>query len=449
MSNIRLSVTTFLAELAKRSNTAYILAQGGGVAAKDLIEKAAAIRGHNPHLYAQTVAVHYTNLSDFVIALVAFDGWCEALYLYPTNDISELASGVYPWPANHVQQATGDDSSLCSDKHLPLTNKLNSHVATRWHLASSGTTGAPKWFSHSFASLTSGVKHSPRMQSLRWASLYQPHRFAGLQVLLQALLSGASIVEPWADDLLTQVQLYAQTKVSAISATPSMWRQLLRTHILNLVPLTNITLGGEIADQVLLDILHRTFPQAKIRHIYASTEAGVGFVVGDNCAGFPLRWLTDGIAGASLLIDDNQHLRIKSSPLVDATLAHRIDVNGYFDTQDLMEISGDRVVFLGRASGVINVGGNKVHPEKVETVIKQVPEVAQVKVFGKNNSVMGALVMADVVVNDDADWPTVVANIRQRCKTQLQRFEIPVIFNQQKLIAVTPSGKLTRTTENG
>ncbi|MFT6896396.1 MAG: acyl-CoA synthetase (AMP-forming)/AMP-acid ligase II, partial [Paraglaciecola sp.] len=65
------------------------------------------------------------------------------------------------------------------------------------------------------------------------------------------------------------------------------------------------------------------------------------------------------------------------------------------------------------------------------------------------NSVMGALVMADVVVNDDADWTTVVANIRQQCKTQLQRFEIPVKFYQREMIGVNPSGKLTRTNENG
>ncbi|MFQ3197431.1 MAG: acyl-CoA synthetase (AMP-forming)/AMP-acid ligase II [Paraglaciecola sp.] len=442
-------VSTFLAQLDKRANTANIIMQNQVVGAEEVIEKIAAIRRQTLHLYAQQVAVRYTNLTDFVTALVAFDGWCEALYLCPADGIGELDSGIYSWPEPYVEQETGDKTRLFNTEQKQAMGKGYSLIATRWYLASSGTTGAPKWFSHSFASLTRGVKHSPRMQSLRWGSLYQPYRFAGLQVLLQALLSGASIVEPWSEDLLTKMQQYALCEVSAISATPSMWRQLLRTHMLNHLPLINITLGGEIADQALLDILHLTFPQGRIRHIYASTEAGVGFVVADNYAGFPACWLTQGIPGAALMIDDNQHLRIKSSTHIDPTLAHRIDVNGYLDTQDRIQISGDRVLFMGRASGVINVGGNNIHPEKVETVILQVPQVQHVRVFGKNNSVMGALVMADVVVNDDADWATVVANIRQQCKTQLQHFEIPVKFYQQEKIDMSPSGKLTRINENG
>ncbi|MFT6898242.1 MAG: acyl-CoA synthetase (AMP-forming)/AMP-acid ligase II, partial [Paraglaciecola sp.] len=424
---------TFVSELSKFVDTAVITAQSRTVVADELIEKAAGIRRRTPHLYAQKVAVRYTNLIEFVTALVAFDGWCEALYLCPAEGIAGRDSDIYVWPECYFQQDTGGGIRSLSTEQKQAVRQDYNLIATRWYLASSGTTGAPKWFSHSFASLTRGVKHSQRMQSLHWASLYQPYRYAGLQVLLQALLSGASMVEPCADDLLAQVQQYARCKVSAISATPSMWRQLLRSNILHDLPLVNITLGGEIADQALLDILHRTFPQAKIRHIYASTEAGVGFVVADNHAGFPLRWLTEGIPGASLMIDDDQHLRIKSSALIDATLAHRIDVNGYLDTQDRIQIIGERVLFMGRASGVINVGGNKVHPEKVETVILQVLQVQQVRVFGKNNSMMGALVMADVVVNDDADWTTVVANIRQQCKTQLQRFEIPVKFYQREM----------------
>jgi acyl-CoA synthetase (AMP-forming)/AMP-acid ligase II len=442
-------VSTFLTQLGKHGNTANIIMQNQVAGADEVIEKSAAIRRRAPHLYAQQVAVRYTNLTDFVTALVAFDGWCEALYLCPADGMAELDSGIYPWPERYVEQETGDKTRSCGTGQKQAMPQGYSQIATRWYLASSGTTGKPKWFSHSFASLTRGVKHSPRMQSLRWGSLYQPYRFAGLQVLLQALLSGASIVEPWSEDLLAQMQQYALCEVSAISATPSMWRQLLRTHMLNHVPLINITLGGEIADQALLDILHQTFPQGRIRHIYASTEAGVGFVVTDNHAGFPACWLTQGIAGVALMIDDNQHLRIKSSTGIDPTLAHRIDVNGYLDTQDRIQISGDRVLFMGRANGVINVGGNKIHPEKVETVILQVPQVQHVRVFGKNNSVMGALVMADVVVNDDADWTTVVANIRQQCKTQLQRFERPVKFYQQQMIDVSPSGKLTRTNKNG
>jgi hypothetical protein len=43
----------------------------------------------------------------------------------------------------------------------------------------------------------------------------------------------------------------------------------------------------EIADQAVLDSLRAFFPQAKVAHAYASTEAGVGFAVNDGREGFP------------------------------------------------------------------------------------------------------------------------------------------------------------------
>ena len=55
--------------------------------------------------------------------------------------------------------------------------------------------------------------------------------------------------------------------------------------------LDRITLGGEIATQTTIDNLRRSFKSAKIVHIYASTEAGVGFTVRDERAGFPVEYL--------------------------------------------------------------------------------------------------------------------------------------------------------------
>ena len=40
-------------------------------------------------------------------------------------------------------------------------------------------------------------------------------------------------------------------------------------------------------------MLSKRFPEARITHIYASTEAGVGFAVKDQKAGFPASFLAD------------------------------------------------------------------------------------------------------------------------------------------------------------
>jgi hypothetical protein len=48
-----------------------------------------------------------------------------------------------------------------------------------------------------------------------------------------------------------------------------------------------IRLSGEMADKAILDNLHTAYPEARIVHAFASTEAGLAFEVPDGLAGFP------------------------------------------------------------------------------------------------------------------------------------------------------------------
>ena len=82
---------------------------------------------------------------------------------------------------------------------------------------------------------------------------------------------------------------------------------------------------------------------------------------------------------------------LKPSQLPDGEeIRNRIDREGYLDTQDMVKVEGKRVFFLGRASGVINVGGNKVNAEEVENCIREMRDVADVVVFGKKKTVCSA-----------------------------------------------------------
>src|SRR5215469_7789308 len=63
--------------------------------------------------------------------------------------------------------------------------------------------------------------------------------------------------------------------------------------------------------------------------------------------------------------------------------------NGWVDTGDLVELRGDRYFFMGRRGGIINVGGQKVHPEEVEAVINRHPAVHSSLVKARKSPVMG------------------------------------------------------------
>jgi acyl-CoA synthetase (AMP-forming)/AMP-acid ligase II len=402
-----------------------------------LIKKADKIRLHYPQLHQATVALRYTNLAEFSVALIAFDGWCSAIYLCPP-DVSIPQPELIEWP---LEPGIADIDLIKSQFDAASLNVTQ----TTWYMATSGTTGEPRWFSHSFLSLTASTKYSPKLQSLRWALLYQPFRFAGLQVVLQALLSGADLIDVAEYEPLAQMVFLKHGHVTAVSATPSLWRQLLMTRQLSELSLGHITLGGEIADQSLLDKLKDLFPSAKLRHIYASTEAGVGFVVSDGLAGFPVKWLEDQSLPVILKVSDNQHLLIKPNHQVCQTLAQQTDAHGYVDTLDTVQMLDDRVYFLGRATGTINVGGNKVHPEKVEQVLLQCADISQAKVYAKKSALLGELVVADVTIMDTAVAQTVKQQVLKMCKSQLQRYEIPTKISVVSHIAHDPSGKLNRT----
>jgi acyl-coenzyme A synthetase/AMP-(fatty) acid ligase len=421
-------------QLTNLSTTGVITAAGQHNSIAVLITKAEQIRQQYPQFYQRSIAIRYTNLADFVTALIAFDGCCSAIYLRPPN-VTIPHNDIIDWPL---------ESDAAVTDSMPTLLKSEASVATTWFMATSGTTGEPKWCSHSLLSLTANTKHSQKLQALCWALLYQPYRFAGLQVLLQALLSGADLVDVADYEPLAQMAFLKHADVTALSATPSLWRQLLMTGQLSELTLSHITLGGEIADQSLLNTLKRLFPNANVRHIYASTEAGVGFIVSDGRAGFPTKWLKDQTLTVALKVSDEQHLLVKPQHHVCQSLVLQTNAPGYVDTLDKVQVNDDRVLFLGRATGTINVGGNKVHPEKVEQVILQCSDISQAKVYAKKSALLGELVVADVMIMDAAVEQEVKQQVLKMCKKQLQRFEIPTKINIVKNIDRDPSGKLNR-----
>lgn len=386
-------------------------------------------RQQTSELYQQAVTLPYQHLADFISSLLAYDGFCSALYLLPAQDTDLPVD-------DQIQTASTDDATPNATQHV---------MASNWYLATSGTTGKPKWIQHSLQKLTKTVNTKASSRDLCWGLVYQPYRFAGLQVVLQSVLSGACLVDGSEGEVEQRLNIMVQAKVSALSATPSLWRQFLFSSKLATLPLQQLTLGGEIADQSLLNTLQQLFPYAKLRHIYASTEAGVAFAVTDGKAGFPRRYLDQGYYDLQLKVDQQQHLWLKGPAQFAPELEARVDSNGFLDTEDLVQLTAERVLFLGRASGVINVGGNKVHPEQVEQEILKVAGVAAARVYGKNSSILGQLVMAQIVASPDTDEKELVVRVTQHCQQQLQRHQLPFKIQLLSALPLAASGKQLRT----
>jgi acyl-CoA synthetase (AMP-forming)/AMP-acid ligase II len=235
--------------------------------------------------------------------------------------------------------------------------------------------------------------------------------------------------------------------VSHISGTPSHWRRALMSPAANKFAPRYVRLSGEIADQAILDHLRATFPQAAVAHAFASTEAGVAFDVGDGLAGFPADYL--GRRGAVEMRVVDGSLRIKSAcnslGYLGTDIPQPFDEDGFVDTGDVVELCDGRYHFVGRQGGVINIGGQKVHPEEIETVINRHPDVQISLVRARKSPMIGAIVVADVVVTaTHLPLDALKAQILAACRGTLARYKVPAVIRIVPAIEVAASGKLVR-----
>jgi len=339
----------------------------------------------------------------------------------------------------------------------PAEPAQRSGRVTEWVLLTSGTTGTPKLLAHSVSGLTAAI-HSDSNRSgdghTVWGTFYDIRRYGGLQIFLRAILGTGSLVLSSADEPLADFLIRLGARgVTHLSGTPSHWRRVLMSPLAREIAPGYVRLSGEIADQAILDNLRRFYPQAKIGHAYASTEAGVAFEVADGLEGFPASML--GVRGSVEMKVEDGSLRIRSPGIAERYLGGQssvvAEVDGFVDTGDVVQLRDDRYHFLGRRSGVINVGGLKVHPEEVEAAINRHPKVRVSLVRARKNPITGSVVVADVVLNeepgttDGTDQNTELKReIIQICQEILPKHKVPATVHFVPNLNVSANGKLTR-----
>ncbi|MCW2799628.1 MAG: hypothetical protein JWQ70_1100 [Aeromicrobium sp.] len=282
-----------------------------------------------------------------------------------------------------------------------------------------GTTGTPRGVRHDWARQVATIVRAARDGSGQaWLLAYGPQQFAGLQVLLHVLGSGATLVAPPVRRPLAVLHAIHEHGVDHISATPTFWRFLLAELRVDSRPrpaLVQVTLGGEAAPASLLADLHATFPDARISHVYAGSEFGSTGSVRDGLDGLPAALLDRGDGDVAIKIVEGELWVRSTAAMVGYYGEPDLPDDQWWPTGDLVEIEGDRVRFRGRKSEVINVGGTKVHPLPLEERISGVEGVRAVRVYGRPNPLVGAVVAVDVVPEGDVDEATLRDAVRAAC----------------------------------
>jgi acyl-CoA synthetase (AMP-forming)/AMP-acid ligase II len=187
--------------------------------------------------------------------------------------------------------------------------------------------------------------------------------------------------------------------------------------------LKRITYGTEVMPQATLDRLRRMFPGVLLQQTYGLSELGV---LRSQSRPDGSLWVRVGGEGFQTKVVDGI-LWIKSAYAMVGYLnaPSPFDAEGWFNTQDQVEVDGEWFRILGRVTDLINVAGQKVYPAEIEELILDLDNIDDVAVYGERHILLGQIVVAKVVTRAPESVDSLKKRIRQACAQKLAPFKVP------------------------
>ena len=336
---------------------------------------------------------------------------------------TDIAAYTETW---HLQRRRIDQTEFVASH--PLYESLRNSNHTGLVLFSSGTTGHPKASLLDVHKMLTRYSKGVRPQVIL-AFLSLDH-IGGINTLLHTLWSGGVLVTVSERNPRTVFEAIQTNRVQILPVTPTFLNMILLSDVCDKFDSSSlelITYGTEPMPQQTLDSIGRLFPNVRLKQTYGLTELGI---VPTKSKDNGSVWMKLGGSGFDYKIQDNV-LWIKSEVAMLGYLnaEPEIDVDGYFNTQDVVLVDGDYVQILGRQSEIINVGGEKVYPSEVENVLLTMPNVAAVRVSGYPSHITGNVIRATFKLVQDQDVGSLKIMVKEFCKTRLDSFKIPVVID--------------------
>lgn len=305
-----------------------------------------------------------------------------------------------------------------------LLDEFRQRGAPGMVLFSSGSTGKPKGILHDFNQVTEKFRKQ-RAPVVAIPFLMIDH-FGGINTIL-ALVSSLGTVVTVADrsvpNICAAIEKY---KVELLPATPSFLTLMMASNLksqFDLSSLKRITYGTEVMPQSTLDRLSKAFPNAVLQQTYGLSEVGV---LRSQSRGDGSLWVRIGGEGfQTKIINDVLWIKSEYAMVGYLNAPSEFDAEGWFNTQDQVEVEGEYFRILGRVTDLINVGGQKVYPTEVENIILEIENINDVAVFGEKHALLGQIVVAKIVLKNHEAVESVKKRVRLACLSQLAPFKVP------------------------
>jgi len=308
----------------------------------------------------------------------------------------------------------------------PLLDQLRARDHAGIIILTSGSTGTPKVILHDAPGLLYKFEHPRR--AYRALVFLLPDHMGGVNTLFGMLTCGSTAILPPSRDPETVCALVARHRATLLPVTPSFLNLLLiseawRRH--DLSSLRVVSYGTEPMPKRTLQAAGRVLPGVRFVQLYGSSELGIfrGKAQANDSTFLELKGdgaefkIAEGrlwVRGADSMLG---YLSGEPSGFAD---------DGWYDTGDMVEQDGPYLRFVGRASQMINVGGQKVLPAEVESALLEVEGVVDAAAFGAPHVLTGQVVVARVTLDSDEAAAAFKRRMRRALKGRLEPYKVPV-----------------------
>jgi acyl-coenzyme A synthetase/AMP-(fatty) acid ligase len=313
-------------------------------------------------------------------------------------------------------------------------------------LFSSGSTGKPKAMVHNLENLLLNYE-AKKPKDMNFLVFLMFDHIGGLNTLFNCLSMGVSITIPHNRNPSDISKLIQNNNINVLPASPTFLNLMLIGDVFDnydFSSLKMVTYGTEAMPETLLLKLKEKLPSVKFLQTFGTSETGIA--------------KTSSLSSSSTFLkfdDPNQEFKIvnnelwlKSRTQVLGYINHsneNFTEDGWFKTGDVVEESADGFIkIIGRTKEVINVGGEKVMPAEIESIILELDSVLDCIVRPEKNAITGQMVCAEIVLKQGFDFKIEKGNIKQHCKLKLDSFKVPVRITEIDEVLFTNRFKKNR-----
>jgi long-chain acyl-CoA synthetase len=437
-------------------------------------ERVGALRQHSGSRFLVTFATRIPRFSALsgqeVLHLIAVgDGAIGP----ETTHFEEIIASAHPPAAVAESEGSGGSGVL----RRPLVD-----VDLAAIIYTSGTTGKSKGVTHTHRSIDTAVEtiveYLDNNADDVILCVLQLNFSYGLVQLLATFRTGATLIlEKGYGYPYEIVRLIERHRVTGFAGTPTIWSLLLNlpslsavadadagTGVPALASVRYITNAAAGLPATFIPRLKAVIPRAKIFLMHGQTECiRTTFLPPEEVRQKPTA-VGKGMRNVELWIEDDDGNRLGPGEIGEMVVRGSVVMAGYWNdpeatsralfpgeyswervlhTNDLFRMDADGYFhFVSRNDEIIKSRGEKVSPFEVEGVIYRLDEVAECRVIGVPDEILGHAIRAEIVIK-----PGHVCNerkIKAHCAGFLEPYKIPTQIVTVEAIPKTASGKIRR-----